>query len=757
MNMTASSKSVVVWEWMNEYGRWRPYESHIANFIESSHRKNPSVQVNLGKVAPNMGIYSIDFLTMCQIRFGTGTARPVRRQLLADSSPPGKGIIWQWEGDVRGQWNTFDMEVACLLEDHFSNPSTQNTELNLSKTAVKLPYIMDLSKMTQKRIETGRLRMIRRELLAMPYMKCIPSDNNSTGSGSTSAQSNTQSANTGAVNGASCVKKQRLPGRGQPSSNSLSSGTYQNSAVMLQNSKSAMPNNSHVQPQNSNSSFYNFNTSSHSSNTTSHNLNTTSHNLNTTSHSLNAAVYNPNAIAHNLNAMSHNLHTTSHNLNTASQNSNTPQNLNAPSHNLNATSHASNAATHISGVLTRKRLYTQMALSSSLPTSVHINTGTPPVSQQAASQNAQLFHQAHSQSPSHPPPASGISAVGFIPHANMFQRAANFFPGNIGHSSTRPIHPSIRSGLAGGSYGNFTYHSFNNHQMSGPVVRSGVSGAVNPVVSGAHSLTGTQPSTSTGATVGGANGFYLPSEDKIPNNVSKMSTHSSGTWAGCEVFEKYVSILDNPPDDEDCCICCEKLTHASGYGEGKKDEKVVFKLNKCSHMFHKLCILAMYESTTKNGSVQCPTCKTIYGEKHGNCPDGVMEYLTVPHSLPGNEGHQTKVIIYHISPGIQGPEHPHPGKRFSCRGFPRVCYIPDNEKGRKVLKLLTVAWRRRLTFTIGQSSTTGESDTVTWNEIHHKTESGRNDSGHGYPDDKYLDNVLMELNVQGVTEADLSS
>lgn len=87
----------------------------------------------------------------------------------------------------------------------------------------------------------------------------------------------------------------------------------------------------------------------------------------------------------------------------------------------------------------------------------------------------------------------------------------------------------------------------------------------------------------------------------------------------------------------------------------------------------------------QNGSVQCPTCKTIYGEKHGNCPDGVMEYLTVPHSLPGNEGHQTKVIIYHISPGIQGPEHPHPGKRFSCRGFPRVCYIPDNDKGRKVL------------------------------------------------------------------------
>lgn len=29
-----------------------------------------------------------------------------------------------------------------------------------------------------------------------------------------------------------------------------------------------------------------------------------------------------------------------------------------------------------------------------------------------------------------------------------------------------------------------------------------------------------------------------------------MMVYFEGTWAGCEVFEKYVSILDNPPDDE---------------------------------------------------------------------------------------------------------------------------------------------------------------------------------------------------------------
>lgn len=32
----------------------------------------------------------------------------------------------------------------------------------------------------------------------------------------------------------------------------------------------------------------------------------------------------------------------------------------------------------------------------------------------------------------------------------------------------------------------------------------------------------------------------------------------------------------------------------------------------------------------------------------------------------------------------QGPEHPNPGKPFTARGFPRHCYLPDSEKGRKV-------------------------------------------------------------------------
>ena len=41
-------------------------------------------------------------------------------------------------------------------------------------------------------------------------------------------------------------------------------------------------------------------------------------------------------------------------------------------------------------------------------------------------------------------------------------------------------------------------------------------------------------------------------------------------------------------------------------------------------------------------------------------------------------------FFFFFFPCFQGPEHPNPGKSFSARGFPRHCYLPDSEKGRKV-------------------------------------------------------------------------
>lgn len=224
-----------------------------------------------------------------------------------------------------------------------------------------------------------------------------------------------------------------------------------------------------------------------------------------------------------------------------------------------------------------------------------------------------------------------------------------------------------------------------------------------------------------------------------------------------EVLKKYLQKVRHPPD-EDCTICMERLSAPSGYKGPQPAVKpdLVGKLAKCGHIFHLHCLVAMYNNGNKDGSLQCPTCKTIYGVKTGTQPPGKMEYHIIPHALPGHSDCKTIRIIYNIPPGVQGPEHPNPGKSFTARGFPRHCYLPDSEKGRKVLKLLLVAWDRRLIFAIGTSSTTGESDTVIWNEIHHKTEFGSNLTGHGYPDINYLDNVLAELAAQGITEESLA-
>lgn len=55
----------------------------------------------------------------------------------------------------------------------------------------------------------------------------------------------------------------------------------------------------------------------------------------------------------------------------------------------------------------------------------------------------------------------------------------------------------------------------------------------------------------------------------------------------------------------------------------------------------------------QDGSLQCPTCKTIYGEKTGTQPPGKMEYHVIPHCLPGYPDSKSIRIVYDIPAGIQ--------------------------------------------------------------------------------------------------------
>ncbi|XP_055797805.1 probable E3 ubiquitin-protein ligase DTX2 isoform X2 [Salvelinus fontinalis] len=254
-----------------------------------------------------------------------------------------------------------------------------------------------------------------------------------------------------------------------------------------------------------------------------------------------------------------------------------------------------------------------------------------------------------------------------------------------------------------------------------------------------------------------ANGLSVPA---IPLQRNGSTSVSSALAAPAQkpedVIHRYMEEVASA-QDEDCIICMDRLSCPSDYAVASEGAQsippgAVGKFTKCGHTLHMLCMLAMYNNGTKDGSLQCPSCKTIYGEKTGTQPKGKMEIYSIAQSLPGHPDCGTIQIIYSIPTGIQGPEHPNPGQPYTCRGFPRFCFLPDNDKGRKVLELLKVAWTRRLIFTVGTSSTTGEPDTVVWNEIHHKTEMMSNVSGHGYPDPNYLENVLSELSSQGVTD-----
>eukprot|EP00058_Branchiostoma_floridae_P015370 XP_002600858.1 hypothetical protein BRAFLDRAFT_214999 [Branchiostoma floridae] len=147
---------------------------------------------------------------------------------------------------------------------------------------------------------------------------------------------------------------------------------------------------------------------------------------------------------------------------------------------------------------------------------------------------------------------------------------------------------------------------------------------------------------------------------------------------------------------------------------------------------------------------QCPVCSAVVGKLTGNQPEGSMKVsYNRQMNLAGNNKQTGAIIIdYAFGNGIQGSEHPNPGQPYT--GTTRRAYLPYNADGKKVLGLLRQAFEQKLVFTIGTSSTSGLSDRVTWNDIHHKTSTYGGPSMHGYPDPGYLKRVTEELAAKGI-------
>ena len=157
-----------------------------------------------------------------------------------------------------------------------------------------------------------------------------------------------------------------------------------------------------------------------------------------------------------------------------------------------------------------------------------------------------------------------------------------------------------------------------------------------------------------------------------------------------------------------CPICFDNLKD--------KPPTAVTTCKRCKQAFCKGCL----DEALKH-KPYCPTCTVPLRKVTGNQPLGgtMMIHTYTRQKLPGYEKYGTIQIHYDIPSGRQGKEHPNPGHHFN--GTSRTAYVPDSPEGRKVARLLKKAFDARLIFTIGTSHTSGATNAVVWNDIHHKT------------------------------------
>ncbi|XP_030077021.1 E3 ubiquitin-protein ligase DTX4 [Microcaecilia unicolor] len=164
--MLLTSPVVVVWEWLNGLGRWRPYSPALSHYIEAMLEASPRVSsVLLGRVDEKLVSCVLDLQTMRQFRQDTGAVHPVQRRYYDPSSAPGKGVVWEWESDG-GVWTPYDMEIIVFIQCAFEK---QQSWIDLS--SIGFCYIIDFTTMLQINHQTRQKRRLRwRQDLVYPLL-----------------------------------------------------------------------------------------------------------------------------------------------------------------------------------------------------------------------------------------------------------------------------------------------------------------------------------------------------------------------------------------------------------------------------------------------------------------------------------------------------------------------------------------------------------------------------------------------------------
>ncbi|KAJ6635552.1 E3 ubiquitin-protein ligase DTX3L [Pseudolycoriella hygida] len=183
--------------------------------------------------------------------------------------------------------------------------------------------------------------------------------------------------------------------------------------------------------------------------------------------------------------------------------------------------------------------------------------------------------------------------------------------------------------------------------------------------------------------------------------------------------------------NEDCPICSDEYSRSVA---------VNWKALECNHILCAKCFKQIETTrTTMSGLThtfsKCPFCMLVSGTEVGTCPDGKMTTTLVQTPCQGYDEFDSIRIEY----DVQSKTHQ----------LKRTAFLPNNDEGNELLKLLKIAWDRRITFTVGTSATNGQENVLVWN-IHHKTAQIGGVESHGFPDETYMKRCKSELSEFGI-------